>query len=624
MKTNLMSRFLSVVVTLVLAMTIFVSFNTETFALSKPGKVKTVSAKAVSADSVKLSWKKVSGASGYQIYKVTKSGSKKFATVKSASKKTITIKKLKPDTKYTYKVRAFKKYKKSGKTRTIYGKFSNKVSITLSSAITVSTQPELNKALTNKAASQITINTADKVALEIHSGDYRNVDLVVDAPNADITNRGQFKTITINQISADTWTELARDNVFIINATAGHVVVPTSAEIREIRIEGTNSNFVLDIEGDVEKVVVDSKAKLTINTKGHVDSVEVNDQSTININGSGSTEPVDIIVSAQADKTAITSNTKVNVYASADTEISLSAGAEGSTVKTENKDMSVEVTNNTAAAVAVTSKEGTVQNVESGKTASIDGAGNVKESTDEEETSGGGGGGTPSGGGGGSSSGGDEPTPSGDNSKEDIIPNYLTVVKYEEVERDYDPDDDGYFSVYYAITNNSNKTVRVEGVYKNYDTNGYQTGSADLWGYDGNLLSPGQTGLFLTDELPLVTDRNTGYIDMSGTEITDSEHNSALGDIQITHQEVEDGISLTFKNNSQHQIGRFGVRILMLDENNKVLYQRYAYSSKIYAPGYEDTVKVEYRIQYVNGHEEIVKPASYLIFANGASIKDTE
>lgn len=73
-------------------------------ALSKPGKPKITSIKAVSSSSVKLIWKKAKGAKGYAVYRNGK-------LIKRVKTKTYTDKKLKANTKYTYKVRAYKTFK---------------------------------------------------------------------------------------------------------------------------------------------------------------------------------------------------------------------------------------------------------------------------------------------------------------------------------------------------------------------------------------------------------------------------------------------------------------------------------------------------------------------------------
>ncbi len=81
--------------------------------LAKPASFKVKK----SGSAAKISWKKVSGASGYEVYMKTGKGKyKKVGTVKGASKKTFTKKGLKKNKTYTFKVRA---YKGSGKSKAV-------------------------------------------------------------------------------------------------------------------------------------------------------------------------------------------------------------------------------------------------------------------------------------------------------------------------------------------------------------------------------------------------------------------------------------------------------------------------------------------------------------------------
>lgn len=86
----------------------------------------TVTVKEAAFDAVKLSWSKVSGASGYQVQKYNAS-TEKYTTLKtitSGSTLTYTDKSLKASTKYKYRVRAYKLV--NGKK--VYGKYSEVVS----------------------------------------------------------------------------------------------------------------------------------------------------------------------------------------------------------------------------------------------------------------------------------------------------------------------------------------------------------------------------------------------------------------------------------------------------------------------------------------------------------------
>jgi len=73
-------------------------------AVSKPAKVSLTSVKAQSSTAIKATWKKASGASGYEVYR----DGKKVTSVTGTS---YTNSGLKENTSYTYKVRAYKKYK---------------------------------------------------------------------------------------------------------------------------------------------------------------------------------------------------------------------------------------------------------------------------------------------------------------------------------------------------------------------------------------------------------------------------------------------------------------------------------------------------------------------------------
>lgn len=75
-----------------------------------PGKPSLVSVRNTKTKTAVVKWKKVSGASGYEVYRSVKksSGYKKIATIKKGSTVTYTNKKLKKGKTYYYKVRSYK------------------------------------------------------------------------------------------------------------------------------------------------------------------------------------------------------------------------------------------------------------------------------------------------------------------------------------------------------------------------------------------------------------------------------------------------------------------------------------------------------------------------------------
>lgn len=103
----------------------------------KPTKTQTVKVAAVKGVKVKnvkklkavVSWKKVSKASGYEVYRADKKKGKfkKIATIKKGSIVKYTNKKLKKKKSYFFKIRA---YRVSGKQK-VYGKYSSTVKVTI-------------------------------------------------------------------------------------------------------------------------------------------------------------------------------------------------------------------------------------------------------------------------------------------------------------------------------------------------------------------------------------------------------------------------------------------------------------------------------------------------------------
>lgn len=87
-----------------------------------PGAATLKSVKKTGKDRTKLTWKKVSSCTGYEIYRSKKksSGFTRIATVKGTAKTAYTTARVKKGTTYYYRIRA---YKKVG-SQTYYGMYS--------------------------------------------------------------------------------------------------------------------------------------------------------------------------------------------------------------------------------------------------------------------------------------------------------------------------------------------------------------------------------------------------------------------------------------------------------------------------------------------------------------------
>jgi uncharacterized protein YjdB len=185
---------------------------------------------------------------------------------------------------------------------------------------TVTNLDELTELL-GSGAKLITFKTNDEVELTIPEGDYSNQTLVVDAPNAEITNKGVFKSIEINEIKSDTWTEEAEDNEIIVNASKGRVVISEKSSAK-IRVTKTGAKVTIENNGAVEELVVDEAAEITI--KG--------------------TSKQSIPVKVTKKDATITTDVPLTLTLEAKINLVINAGAEGTTIQVASQDLVPTVT----------------------------------------------------------------------------------------------------------------------------------------------------------------------------------------------------------------------------------------------------------------------------------------
>lgn len=138
---------------------------------------------------------------------------------------------------------------------------------TIQTEVTVANQQELVAAIMNSDINKITIKTDKAETFTIANfgnRDLSQVELVVNAPHAEISNSALFKSITIEAIASNTWTEHSKKgNSFIISALNCHMIVATSAEVKTISYT-TEGSFDLEVHGSIGKVQFDRKVSLNI------------------------------------------------------------------------------------------------------------------------------------------------------------------------------------------------------------------------------------------------------------------------------------------------------------------------------------------------------------------------
>ena len=220
---------------------------------------------------------------------------------------------------------------------------------------TVGTQAELDSALANKNLTKITVSTTAADKLTIPSGSYQTVDLTVNAPNADIENRGQFKSITIQAIKENTWWEYVTGNRLHMRAKKGRIVLEAGSSLANVTLQEAGADVTIELKGNAT-----------------IGNISITTKMNLILTGS-STAAASIPVSIEngAKDATITTSIKLAVSTAVQAALTFLAGAEDSTVSITQTQTTVTVNNQTKKTVPVMRPNGTSQNVAAGSNAPV-------------------------------------------------------------------------------------------------------------------------------------------------------------------------------------------------------------------------------------------------------------
>lgn len=220
---------------------------------------------------------------------------------------------------------------------------------------TVTTPEELTTALSNTNIAKITIKPAGAVNFTIPQATYSNVDLVVDAPQSDIDNSATFKSVRIDNIKAETWTERGKNNTFDIRAAKASIKVEEGAVVSRITLNKA-----------------DAELNVVLN-KGTVTGINLSTKGKLNVSGTKAdgAAAIAISVAAEAADSAITTDVPADVSSSAKITVVFEKNAKGSTVRLLAANISITITNRTSANITVTRNDGTTRNVAANSTSTI-------------------------------------------------------------------------------------------------------------------------------------------------------------------------------------------------------------------------------------------------------------
>lgn len=235
------------------------------------------------------------------------------------------------------------------------------------------------------------VNNGDVDAINIKAAD-----TVIVRGNAKKTQ----PTITVNAADVDLTTAM---NANVVLNKAASLTVADGAELGSLKVNA-NADITVAKGASVDKVTVAKNAsEVNLAADGSVGTVILDSKATLSV--SGDTKKA-VAITSNAEGASINSSIKTDVTLNADASVSLSKGAEGSSVKAGNESVTPTVDNKTDSSVTVTDSTGKDTTVESGKSETI----TPDTNTGDDNSSGGG---TSNGGGsssGGSSSGGSSST----------------------------------------------------------------------------------------------------------------------------------------------------------------------------------------------------------------------
>ncbi|MBO6108688.1 MAG: hypothetical protein J6P16_04710 [Eubacterium sp.] len=170
--------------------------------------------------------------------------------------------------------------------------------------VTVTSLAELEAALKDANAKKngtVSLVTKETDKYEISAGTYSNVSLIVDAPNATITNGGTFKSIVIKSIASNTWYEKGNKNSIIVdNTSAVHIVLQSGGTLSAVTFKGTSTaqNLIEILSGTLSSLNIAGKEPVKVVVKGSatlshliVDSQDTN--VSVNASESGRITTID-------------------------------------------------------------------------------------------------------------------------------------------------------------------------------------------------------------------------------------------------------------------------------------------------------------------------------------------
>ncbi|WP_312100305.1 polysaccharide lyase family 7 protein [Lachnoclostridium sp.] len=150
----------------------------------------------------------------------------------------------------------------------------------------VKNQSELDEALSSNLYGTIKIESKKAIRFNISNKKYNNIILIVNAPNASVSNKATFQQINIKDLNENGWKELGKKNSFVIEAKNLHMVIDKSATIANITTAKDVDSLTVKNNSAKNLVVKTKDGSVTIEKKQvtyivNGEKVEANPKPTV-------------------------------------------------------------------------------------------------------------------------------------------------------------------------------------------------------------------------------------------------------------------------------------------------------------------------------------------------------
>ena len=131
--------------------------------------------------------------------------------------------------------------------------------------VRAATEKQLKAALKNSKVSTIVLRTISYKDITIKSSKAKNKKIIIDAPNAAVTNTARFKSIEV--LNAKEYIEAVSENTIKISPDA-YLCVAESITVKKLVFTGVPANYDIQKNGSIKSIkIADKNHKSTFNKK---------------------------------------------------------------------------------------------------------------------------------------------------------------------------------------------------------------------------------------------------------------------------------------------------------------------------------------------------------------------